>query len=295
MKVTITGSLGNISRPLAEILIKAGHQVTIISSSENKKAAIEALGATAAIGAVSDIDFLTRAFTGADVVYTMVPPDFSVADYRKYEAGIGNNFAAAISASGIKRVVNLSSIGAHLAEGTGPIKGLHDVEGILNNLSDVTIKHLRPAFFYINFFGNIGMIKHMGILGANYGPGTNLAMVHPNDIAVAAAEEIQSGFTGKSVRYIASDERTVAEVTAVLGAAIGKPELPWVEFTDEQAQAGMLQAGLPEPIAAMYVEMGTAARNGIMWGDYLKNKPVLSKTKLEDFAQEFAQKYKAEN
>ena len=36
MKITLTGSLGNISKPLAEILIKNGHEVTIISSNSKK-------------------------------------------------------------------------------------------------------------------------------------------------------------------------------------------------------------------------------------------------------------------
>lgn len=71
MKITVTGSLGNISKPLAETLVKAGHEVTIVSSSEDKRQAIESLGAKAAIGSVGDAVFLTQAFTGADAVYTM--------------------------------------------------------------------------------------------------------------------------------------------------------------------------------------------------------------------------------
>jgi len=293
MKVTITGSLGNISKPLAQTLIGAGHTVTIISSSENKKSEIEALGATAAIGSINDIDFLTKAYTGADVIYTMVPPNFAAASYRQYAVSTGNNYAAAIKAAGVKRVVNLSSIGAHLADGTGPIKGLHDVEGILNNIDGLAIKHLRPAFFYINFFSNIGMVKQLGILGSNYGADITLVMVHPRDIAAAAAEEIEGNFTGKSVRYVASDERKAGEVATVLGTAIGKPDLQWVAFSDEQALGGMLQAGLPEEMANLYVEMGVATGNGKLFEDYYINKPALSKTKLEDFAIEFAGSYKA--
>ena len=292
MKVTITGSLGNISKPLAAALINAGHQVTVISSHENKRAGIEALGANATIGSVNDVGFLTTAFTGADAVYTMVPNDFSVPDQKEYVTKVGNNYAEAIKASGVKKVVNLSSIGAHLADGTGPIKRLHIVENILNRLEGIAVKHLRPGFFYINFLGNIDMIKHMDILGSNYGGDTILSMVHPKDIAAAAAEEIQGDITGKSVRYVVSDERSAAEVASVLGKAIGKPDLKWVAFTDEQSLAGMLQVGVPEEMAKDYVEMGNAAASGILWEDYKKNKPSLAKTKLEDFAVEFAEKYK---
>jgi len=293
MKITITGSLGNISKPLAKQLIKAGHQLTIISSNAEKVAAIEALGATAAIGLVTDVDFLTKAFTGADAVYTMVPPNFGASNYREYVGSIGKNYAEAVAKAGVSRVVNLSSIGAHLNAGTGPIAGNHDVELELNKLSNVAVKHLRAPFFYVNFLSNIDMIRHMGILGANYPATARLVMVHPEDIAAVAAEELLQEFTGKSVRYLVSDDRTLGPIATVLGTAIGKPELPWVEFTDEQALNGMLQNGLPPEIARNFVEMGTAIRSGVLWEDYDQNKPkVKGSINLEAFAEEFADRFK---
>ena len=57
MKITVTGSLGNISKLLAQELIAHGHDVTIISSKADKQAEIEALGAKAAIGSVTDAEF----------------------------------------------------------------------------------------------------------------------------------------------------------------------------------------------------------------------------------------------
>jgi len=294
MKITLTGSLGNISKPLAEILTSAGHEVTIISSNSSKKTEIEALGAKAAIGSIGDIPFLTKSFKGADVVYTMVPYNFEVHNYRQYVAGIGNNYAAAIKASGVKRVVNLSSIGAHLENGTGPITGLHDVEQILNQLDNVAVKHLRPAIFYVNFFFDIALIKSQNIMGNNYGKETRLVLVHPRDIAVVAASELQQSFTGKSCRYVASEERNIADIVKILGSAIGKPELPWVQFTNEQTFAGMTASGImPPTIANLYVELGTAIDKGILWEDYDKNKPeTAGKIKLVDFAKEtFAPAY----
>lgn len=294
MKITITGSLGNISQPLAKKLVEAGNQVTIISSDKNKVAAIEALGATAAIGSVNDLAFVTKTFSGADAVYTMVPPNFGAANYREYINGIGKVYAEAIKAAGVTKVVNLSSIGAHLPAGTGPIAGIHDVETLFSSLDGVNIKHLRAGFFYVNFYANVGMIKHAGIVGSNYGAGTTLVMVHPDDIADAVAEELQQPFTGKTIRYITSDERKVEEVAAVIGKAIGKPELPWVDFSDDDNYNGMLQAGLPQEIASVYTEMGASVRSGKLFEDYYANKPAqLGKTKLEDFAVQFAAVYNA--
>ena len=88
---------------------------------------------------------------------------------------------------------------------------------------------------------------------------------------------------------IASDEVSTAQIASALGSAIGKPDLAWVEFTDEQALGGMLQAGLPAEIANNYTEMGAALRTGKMSEDYWKHRPaVLGKIKLADFAKSFA-------
>ena len=295
MKITLTGSLGNISKPLADILIKNGHEVTIISSDSKKRTVIEALGAKAAIGSVSDPAFLTNAFKGADAIYTMVPPNWSVSNYRQYIAETGKHYLEAIRASGVKRVVNLSSIGAHLSGGTGPIAGLYNVEHDLNTLDGVAVKHLRAGIFYINFFFDIRTIRNKGIMGNNYGEKTKLVMVHPRDIAAVAALELQGSFEGKSHQYVVSDEREISEIIKILGTAIGKPELRWVQFTDEDAFAGMTSAGMSAAIAGTYVEMGNAINSGILLEDFNQHKPaVWEPTKLVDFAKEFATVYKSQ-
>jgi uncharacterized protein YbjT (DUF2867 family) len=205
---------------------------------------------------------------------------------------MAKNFAAAIKASGVKKVVNLSSVGAHMPEGCGPVSGLHFAELELNALSGVDIKHLRPGYFYTNLFHSVGMIKHAGFFGNNFSGDAVLALTHPIDIAAAAAEELLSlSFTGKTIRYIVSDERTSRQIAAVLGAAIGKPDLAYVEFTDEDALKGGIQAGLPEEISRNYMEMGNAFRTGQMIADYRQHPVALGKTKLEDFAKEFAAAY----
>ena len=292
MKYVITGGAGNISRPLAEQLIAAGHTVTVIGRSAQNLEPLTALGAIAAIGSVEDADFLQQAFAGADAVYCMVPPSFSITEnWKGHIARITENYAKAIRANQVKYVVNLSSIGAHMPDGCGPVSGLHRGELVLNALEGVHVLHLRPGFFYYNFLSNIPMVKQMNIIGANYGStGKPIVMSHTGDIAAAAFDALNTlSFTGKSVRYLASDERTGSEVAAVLGAAIGQPQLPWVVFSNEQALGGMLQAGLPEEIARNYAEMGNALETGEMIADFVLHRPAeLGKTKLEQFATTFA-------
>lgn len=292
MKIIITGSLGNISKPLATQLIAQGHSLTIISSNADKTAEISQLGAAAAIGSVTDESFLTKTFAGADLVYLMVPPHFGADDLPGHIKNVGQQFANAVKASGIKKVILLSSIGAHLEKGTGPIAGLHAVEQIFNQVEGIDLLSLRPAFFYNNFYANIDLIKHAGIIGSNYGADQSIVLVHPNDIAAVAAAKVEEGFEGKSILYIASDKRKLSEVAAALGSAIGKAGLPWVEFDDTQAYEGMVGAGLPAEMARNYVEMGTAIRSEILWEDFeAKGIVPVGKIKLEDFAAHFAVAY----
>jgi uncharacterized protein YbjT (DUF2867 family) len=290
MKIVVTGSLGNISEPLTKILVANGHAVTVISSSASKQTAIDALGATAAIGSLEDADFLTTTLTGADALYAMIPPNMAAADVLAHYRQVGHSYAAAIQRAGVPRVAHLSSWGADLDRGTGFILGSHQVEEILNELPNVALTHLRPGSFYYNLLGFVGMIKGMGVIGSNYGGDDKLVWAHPLDIADAAAEELTKATApGLSVRYVASDERTASETARVLGAAIGKPELPWLTFSDEQTQQGLEQAGFPAQVAASFVELGASIHNGTLRQDYDRHRPhAQGKVKVEDFAKEFA-------
>lgn len=290
MNIILTGSLGNISKPLATALAQQGHAVTVISSKPDRQPEIEALGAAAAIGKVEDVDFLTATFAGADAVYLMVPPHFAVADSRAYHQQVGRNYALAIQQSGVRRVVQLSSWGAHLAEGTGGILGSHDVEVILRGVSGIALTHLRPTSFYTNFYTSVGMIKNAGMMGANYAGNVKVAFVHPSDIATAAAEELTNPSTtaGQNVRYVASDERTTDEVAQAFGAAIGQPDLKWMAFTDEQMRENMVKNGVPVTRADEVVDIYASINSGKLGEDYWQHRPALGQMKLEDFAKEFA-------
>jgi uncharacterized protein YbjT (DUF2867 family) len=134
MKYVITGSLGNVGKPLSEKLLAGGHNITIITSNANKVKTIEELGAAAAVGSVEDVQFLTDTFKDADAVYTMVPPKWDAINWKEWIANIGTNYAKAIKKTDIGYVVNLSSMGAHMPEGCGPVSGLYHVEQSLNAL-----------------------------------------------------------------------------------------------------------------------------------------------------------------
>ena len=136
------------------------------------------------------------------------------------------------------------------------------------------------------------MIQNAGIIGGNYPADIEVPVVHPNDIANAAAEELVKDEKANNIRYIVSDVRKASDFAKVLGTSVNKPELPWVEFSDEDSLNGMLQAGLPEDMANLYVEMGRGIRTGVVQKDFIDHgSPVTGSVKLEDFAKEFASQF----
>ena len=296
MKITLTGSLGHIGKPLTQKLIGEGHSVTVISSNPARSKEIEALGAIPAIGTLQDANFLASTFKGAEAVYTMVPPanyfDHQL-DLLGYYQGLGNRYAKAIRRAEIQQVVNLSSIGAHLDKGNGILLGTYHVENILNNLpEEVAITHIRPTEFYYNLFGFIDLIKGQGIMASNLEESDLNVWVSPQDIAACVAEEISTPSSGRKVRYVASDELTYKEVASILGSAIGKPDLKWVMIPDDQLLKSLENAGMQPEIAKGMVEMYAAIHSGLLYEDYNLHKPeTFGQVKMKDFAKEFAAVY----
>ncbi len=295
MKITITGSLGNISKPLTKELLQKGHTVTVISSKAERQKDIEAIGAKAAIGTMEDTDFLSATFKGADAVYVMetLGGAHTFFDKNLDVVGaitkIGNNYKQAIDQAGVKRVVHLSSIGAHTDKGVGMLTFHHNVENILKQLPyDVSIKFMRPVGFYYNMFGFIPTIKAQNAIISNYGGDEREPWVSPLDIAAVIAEEFEKPFNGREIRYIASDEVSPNEVAKILGEAIGKPHLKWLAISDEQFLNGLLAAGMSPQTAQGFTEMNVSRRGGVLYQDYQNNKPTLGKIKLKDFAKDFA-------
>jgi uncharacterized protein YbjT (DUF2867 family) len=297
MKITITGSLGNISKPLTKELVQKGHTVTVISSNTERQKEIEALGAKAAIGKMEDAEFLTSAFKGADIVYVMetLGQGFFFnkdLDFMNALVNIGNSYKKAIEQAGVKKVIHLSSIGAHTDKGNGMLAFHYKIEKILDQLpNDVSIKIMRPVGFYYNMFAYMPTIKTQGTIIQNYGGDEKEPWVSPLDIAEVVAEEIEKPFNGRTIRYIASEELSPNEVAKILGDAINKPDLKWITITDEQMLNGLLAAGMNPDVAKGLVGMNEGRRSGVLYEDYHRNKPLLGKTKLKDFAKGFAAAY----
>ena len=305
MKIIVTGSLGNISKPLTATLVAQGHQVTVVSSDAKKQTAIEALGASAAIGSIADVNFLANTFEGADAVYAMIPLSFTEPDLGAYMRRMAQNYAEALKETAIKRIVVMSGWAADLVRG-------ENAEYVFDDL-DASITIMRPGSFYTNFYQSMDLIKGKGFIGkfltlrysglralltgktgllmGNYGGDDRIVFVSPKDIADAVAEELLLQPKEKTIRYVGSEEITCNEAARIIGTAVGKPWLKWVLLSDKEMLQGLKMAKLPEKLAETLVEMQAAMHSGKTLENFHRNQPKMGKVKLADFAKEFAQVY----
>ncbi len=298
MKIILTGSLGNIGKPLSKLLVAAGHQVTVISSKKERSLEIETLGAIPAIGSIQDVEFLTETFKGADAVYLMEAwesigslfdkdIDF-LAEFKK----IAQTYVTAVGRSGVKKVIHLSSIGAHSDQGTGSLLVHYHVEQVLRTLpEDISIKFMRPVGFFSNIYRWLPTIRSQGKIIQSYGGANKEPWVSPYDIAATVADEMEKPFSGRTVHYIASDEVSPDEIAAVLGKEIGSPDLEWKVIPGRELLDQMLSAGVNKWIAEGLVAMQSAQGDGSLYEDFYACQPIFGKVKLADFAKEFAQIY----
>ncbi|MCI0444691.1 NmrA family NAD(P)-binding protein [bacterium] len=289
----ITGATGNTGNEIARKLLQSGKKVRAIARDKNRLKSLEAQGAEIRQGSLDDSKFLANTFEGATAVYAMIPTDQRAEDLFAYMNRIGESIYKALRQSKVPNVVNLSSIGAALPSGTGPISGLHHQEQRLNQL-EANVLHLRPTFFMDNFLVDIPMIREMGIMGSPARPDVILPMIATKDIGDVAADRLNRlDFKGKTVLdLLGPRDVAFAEAAKILGAAIGKPDLPYVQFSYEDAEKGMVQGGLSADIAEKYVEMYRSFNDGVI--KPIPRKPEnITPTTIEQFAKIFADAYNA--
>ena len=292
--IVLMGATGNTGKVAAEALLSRGEKVRVLGRDAKKLQPFVARGAEVAAGDAADPAFLARAFAGADAAYTLIPPDMRAPDFRAHQDRVGEATVQALRQSGVKRVVFLSSVGADLPAGTGPIVGLHAQEERLRGLG-VDLLLLRPGYFFENLYASLPLIRHQGINGSAIAPEVKLSMIATRDIGAAAAAALAAkDFSGVQVRNLLGPrDYTMVEVTRILGAKIGKPDLAYVQFPYEAFGAALEQAGLTKDMARLYVEMSRAFNAGIVKPVGGRTPESTTPTPFESFASELAAAYEA--
>jgi uncharacterized protein YbjT (DUF2867 family) len=289
----VTGATGHIGQVVVEKLLEKGHQVKALGRDEKKLAALKAKGAQVLKVDMEDAKALAEAFKGADGVFTLTPPGYEAESLSAAQDKAGEAAVKAIVDSGVKYVVDLSSFGAELPTGTGPITGLYRQEQRLNKLSGVNTLHLRASSFMENQFNSIPMIKGMGVNGGSAPADYPMPTVATKDIGAKAAEFLDGlSFSGHTFfDFTGPKEYTMAEVTKALGAAIGKPDLKYTQVSLEEVKKGMLQNGMKSGMVDLIVEMYKAGGEGKIHPTQEFTADHRGTTTVEEFAKTFAAVY----
>ena len=226
----------------------------------------------------------------------MIPPKYDAPDIVEYQNGIGEAIVAALENARVPRVVTLSSIGAHLFEGTGPVRGLHDLEKKLDRLGNAEVVNLRAAYFMENHLWNVPVIRERGVNGSPIRPDAPIPMVATKDIADEAARLLLAKtLSGHSVRYLLGPrDLTMTEATRILGRAIGMPDLRYIQFPEEEARKAMSGMGMSDSAVEALLEMYRGFNAGRIRPTQERNPSNTTPTTLEEFAGTvFAHSYRA--
>jgi len=290
----ITGATGNTGKPIATALLKAGKKVRIICRDTSKAKDLLDLGAELRVGNLSDVEFLTSAFTGAKAAYLMIPPNMQAENFTAYQKQQVDAMAQALKQGGVQYEITLSSIGAHLEHNSGIILGLHYAEQTFNAIPGLNTLHLRPTYFMENTLGMAAMAKHMGITGSPIKSDLKFPMIASRDIGEYAAKRLLAlDFKGHNIQYLLGNrEVSYKEIIGLYGKAIGKPDLPYVEFSYSDMKNTMVtQWGASENVAEMFVEFMRAMNEGRILSDAERNKESTTPTAIEEFVPVFKQVY----
>jgi uncharacterized protein YbjT (DUF2867 family) len=286
----IVGASGNTGSIVANSLLSEGKKVRVMGRDAGRLERFVRRGAEAFTANVSDAAALTKAFSGARAAYLMLPPAKSRVDQEQDSDAI----AKAVKESGLRYAVHLSSYGAQVPEGTGPVAGLHSSEQKLNAISVLNVLHLRPAYFMENSLAAIGMIHGMGVFGNALRPDLKLPMIATRDVGDYAAQRLLDlDFAGKQTRELLGErDLSMAEATAVIARGIGKPDLRYEQFSYDQVQQALTQMGVPPKGAALYIEMYKSINAGVLVPLEPRLPENTTPTSFENFVQDvFAAAY----
>lgn len=293
----ILGATGNTGKIVAETLLDSGQKVRVVGRNKGRLEGFTVLGADVFEANVADSAALTTAFTGARAVYALVPPNMVSSDYRAEQDAASASIAKALEASGVTHVVALSSFGADKADKTGPVAGLHVMEERFSQIPKLNALFLRAGYFMENLLAQPGIIKSFGMMAGPVNGDLALPMIATYDIAAAAAEALTKlDFTGHQTRELLGQrDLTYSQMSKIIGAAIGTPNLAYVQLPNEQVIQAMTGMGMSKNMATLICEMSDALNSGHMRALEPRSAANTTATQFEQFVHDvFVPAYKGQ-
>jgi uncharacterized protein YbjT (DUF2867 family) len=284
----VTGATGNTGHVVASHLLDQKKTVRVIGRSKERLQPLADRGAESFVADMTDQAALTKAFSGANAVYAMIPPSMTSQDFRGEQRRIARAIAAGLEQSGVKHAVVLSSVGADKEAGTGPVAGLHEFEEILSRIAGLNVVHLRAGYFMENLLGQAVAIHALGKAAGPLRGDLRLPMIATKDIGNKAAEWLLAlDFNGKQTRELLGQrDLSMDEATSIIGKEIDKPDLAYVQIPGEQMQPVFIQMGMSPNVASLILKMAEALNSGHMRALEPRSAKNTTPTSFETFAKE---------
>jgi uncharacterized protein YbjT (DUF2867 family) len=302
----VTGASGNTGKIVAERLL--AHQriiaerslgqpkkVRVIGRNPERLEELAARGAEPFVADITDEKAIARAFSGAEAIYAMIPPNLTTSDVHGYRDQVIAAIAGGIENNDVKHAVVLSSVGADKADKTGPVVGLHKLEQRLNQIAGLNAVYLRAGYFMENILAQAGTIRGLGKTAGPLRGDLKLPLIATRDIATVAADILlKLDFTGHSARELLGQrDIDYNGVTAVIGKAIGQPDLSYVQLPDAQIRPALEQLGMSANFVDLLLEMTAALNSGYMRPLEKRTPQNSTPTSIETFvADTFVPAYK---
>lgn len=284
----ILGATGHTGSIIANKLLDNGKKVRVFGRDSKKLAPLTKRGAEEITGEVTDAAALSRAFAGVDAAYVMLPPSMTSTDYRTFQDQATEAIAKALETSGVKRVVVLSSVGADKKEKTGPVVGLNNLETRLAKIKDLSALYLRAGYFMENTLAQTEVVKNFGMLAGPVHAELPLPLIATHDIGeFGASALLDLNFKGQQTQELLGPrDVTYNDIAKIVGTAIGKPALTYVQLPGEQVMQAMMSMGMSKNVASLICEMADALNNGHMKALEARSAKNTTPTTFEKFVAE---------
>jgi (4-alkanoyl-5-oxo-2,5-dihydrofuran-3-yl)methyl phosphate reductase len=251
MTYLITGATGGIGSLAVERLIQRGERPRVFVRDAAKAYALYGNRVDVFTGDLADAATLRPALAGVDALLLInVGPDLAMRD----EAA-----ADAAKSAGVSHLVKLSSIDAreqNVGTGVWHARGESAIRA-----AGISFTFVQPSGFMVNTLFWAKSIKAEGIVRAATGEG-KISFIHSRDIADVAIKALtMREHVGSSLGITGLEALSYAEMTAKIGAAIGKP-LQFQAISDEEARQQQIAWGAPAPLVEARLSIFRAIREG---------------------------------
>jgi uncharacterized protein YbjT (DUF2867 family) len=269
---TVVGATSDTGRVVTRQLEHAGHTVRPVSRREGVS--------------LDDAAALRRAFTGAFGAYLMMPFDLAAPDLHARERQLCTHLADAVRGAGLQRVVVLSGLSAELKRGSS--LGAALLEDAMASLGVPELVFLRAGWFMENFAKGLNFAAQAGSgsFATPFQAHRPLPMVSAEDVGRRAAELLVADDPGERVQeLLGARSYTMAEATAVMAAATGRPGVQYRQVPLHDARAGMLAAGMSESFADAVLDTARSFNDDEPWGRQHRTPRNTTATTLEAWAR----------